>query len=375
VSVLKWSAAQVAEKVINNEELFILDVRNADAFEDWKIDGRKFEYLNIPYFELLDGVEDILPKIPTDKDVLVVCAKEGSSMMVAEMLSEAGRTVAYLAGGMKTWSEYLEPIKVGDLTGGGELYQFVRLGKGCLSYMVISGGEAAIIDAVRFTDAFTSFADDKNVKIKYVYDTHLHADHISGGRHIAAATGATYYLPPKDAEEVVFDYAPLIDGTTVQIGASQIDVGAIYSPGHTIGSTSFVVDNKYLLTGDILFIDSIGRPDLAGLAEDWVGDLRETLYKRYRELSDELIVLPAHFMIIDELNGDGTVAKRLGQLFAENHGLNIKDAVNFRSIVTDHLPPQPNAYQEIRQVNMGKLTPAQDEQTEMEIGPNRCAVR
>ncbi|WP_223554008.1 MULTISPECIES: MBL fold metallo-hydrolase [Lysinibacillus] len=375
MSVLKWSAAQVAEKVINNEELFILDVRNADAFEDWKIDGRKFEYLNIPYFELLDGVEDILPEIPTDKDVLVVCAKEGSSMMVAEMLSEAGRTVAYLAGGMKTWSEYLEPIKVGDLTGGGELYQFVRLGKGCLSYMVISGGEAAIIDAVRFTDAFTSFADDKNVKIKYVFDTHLHADHISGGRHIAAATGATYYLPPKDAEEVVFDYAPLIDGTTVQIGASQIDVGAIYSPGHTIGSTSFVVDNKYLLTGDILFIDSIGRPDLAGLAEDWVGDLRETLYKRYRELSDELIVLPAHFMIIDELNGDGTVAKRLGQLFVENHGLNIEDAVNFRSIVTDHLPPQPNAYQEIRQVNMGKLTPAQDEQTEMEIGPNRCAVR
>ncbi|TQR34231.1 MBL fold metallo-hydrolase [Lysinibacillus sphaericus] len=375
MSVLKWSAAQVAKKVINDEELFILDVRNADAFEDWKIDGHKFEYLNIPYFELLDGVEDILPKIPTGKDVLVVCAKEGSSLMVAEMLSEAGRTIAYLEGGMKTWSEYLEPIKVGDLTDGGELYQFVRLGKGCLSYMVISEGEAAIIDAVRFTDAFTSFAEEKNVKIKYVFDTHLHADHISGGRHIAATTGATYYLPPKDAEEVVFDYTPLLDGTTVQVGASQVDVGAIYSPGHTIGSTSFVVDNKYLLTGDILFIDSIGRPDLAGLAEDWVGDLRETLYKRYRELSDDLIVLPAHFMIIDELNEDGTVAKHLGQLFAENHGLNIKDEAKFRSVVTEHLPPQPNAYQEIRQVNMGKITPTQDEQTEMEIGPNRCAVR
>lgn len=375
VSVLKWRAAQVAKKVINNEELFILDVRNADAFEDWKIDGHNFEYLNIPYFELLDGVEDILPKIPTDKDVLVVCAKEGSSLMIAEMLSEAGRTIAYLEGGMKTWSEYVEPIKVGDLTDGGELYQFVRLGKGCLSYMVISEGEAAIIDAVRFTDAFTSFAEEKNVKIKYVFDTHLHADHISGGRHIAATTGATYYLPPKDAEEVVFDYTPLLDGTTVQVGASRVDVGAMYSPGHTIGSTSFVVDNKYLLTGDILFIDSIGRPDLAGLAEDWVGDLRETLYKRYRELSDDLIVLPAHFMMIDELNEDGTVAKHLGQLFAENHGLNIKDEAEFRSVVTEHLPPQPNAYQEIRRVNMGKITPTQDEQTEMEIGPNRCAVR
>ncbi len=371
----KWNASQIAKKVINNEELFILDVRNADAFEDWKIDGHRFEYLNVPYFELLDGVEEILPQIPSNKEILVVCAKEGSSLMVAEMLSEAGRDVAYLAGGMKSWSEYLEPIKIGDLTGGGELYQFVRLGKGCLSYMVISEGEAAIVDAVRFTDVFINFAEQKNVKITHVFDTHLHADHISGGRHIAELTGAVYYLPPKDAEEVVFSYRSLVDGVTVQIGSSKIEVGAIYSPGHTIGSTSFVVDGQYLLTGDILFVDSIGRPDLAGLAEDWVGDLRDTLYKRYRELSGELIVLPAHFMIIDELNEDGTVAKRLGDLFLQNHGLNIHDEVEFKRVVTDQLPPQPNAYQEIRQVNMGKINPSPDEQTEMEIGPNRCAVR
>ncbi|HEY4624236.1 MAG TPA: MBL fold metallo-hydrolase [Solibacillus sp.] len=375
MTVIAWTAAQVARKVIDNKELFILDVRNADAFEDWKIDGHKFEYLNIPYFELLDGVEEILPQIPTDKEVLVVCAKEGSSIMVAEMLSEAGREVGYLQGGMKSWSMYLEPIKVGDLANGGELYQFVRLGKGCLSYMAISEGEAAIIDAVRFTEVFTKFAEEKGVKIKHVFDTHLHADHISGGRHIAAATGATYYLPPKDADEVVFDYAPLEDGLTVQLGSSKIEVGALYSPGHTIGSTSFVIDGKYLLTGDILFIDSIGRPDLAGLAEDWVGDLRETLYSRYRTLAEDLIVLPAHFMIIEELNEDGTVAKRLGDLFAENHGLNVEDEEVFRSMVTDNLPPQPNAYQEIRHVNMGKITPDNDEQTEMEIGPNRCAVR
>jgi len=375
MTVNKWTAADVAKRVIDNKELFILDVRNQDAFEDWKIDGHQFEYLNIPYFELLDGVEEILPQIPTDKELLVVCAKEGSSIMVAEMLAEAGREVAYLEGGMKSWSMYLEPVKVGNLVGGGELYQFVRLGKGCLSYMTISEGEAAIIDAVRFTDVFTKFAQDRNVQIKHVFDTHLHADHISGGRHIAAKTGATYYLPPKDAEEVVFEYTPLEDGLTVQIGSSQIEVGALYSPGHTIGSTSFVIDNKYLLTGDILFIDSIGRPDLAGLAEDWVGDLRETLYSRYRKLAEDLIVLPAHFMIIEELNEDGSVAKRLGDLFAENHGLNITDEEKFRSIVTENLPPQPNAYQQIRQVNMGKITPNNDEQIEMEIGPNRCAVR
>ncbi len=375
MTVNKMTAAQVARKVIENKELFILDVRNTDAYEDWKIEGHKFDYLNIPYFNLLDGVEEIIDKIPADKEVLVVCAKEGSSLMVAEMISDAGRDAFYLEGGMKSWSMYLEPIKVGELANGGELYQFVRLGKGCLSYMAISEGEAAIIDAVRFTDVFTNFAEEKGVEIKHVFDTHLHADHISGGRHIAEQTGAAYYLPPKDAEEVVYEYTPLTEGLTVTLGASQIEVGALYSPGHTIGSTSFVIDSQYLLTGDILFIDSIGRPDLAGLAEDWVSDLRETLYTRYRELAEDLVVLPAHFMIIEELNEDGTVAKRLGDLFAENHGLNIEDEAEFRKTVTDNLPPQPNAYQQIRQVNMGKITPHNDELTEMEIGPNRCAVR
>lgn len=371
----KWTAAHVARKVIDNEELFILDVRNEEAFADWKIEGRHFEYLNVPYFELLDGVETVLPKLPADKDILVVCAKEGTSVMVAEMISEAGRDAAYLEGGMEAWSRYLEPIKAADLENGGAIYQFVRLGKGCLSYMVISDGEAAVIDPVRFTDAFIHFAKEKGAEIKHVFDTHLHADHISGGRRIAAETGAVYYLPPKDASEVVFDYTPLTDGLNVQIGASHLVVQALYAPGHTIGSTSLIIDDKYLFTGDTLFIDSIGRPDLAGLAEEWVDDLRETLYDRYRKLSEDLIVLPAHFMILEELNEDGTVARRLGDLLKENHGLNIADEAEFRRTVTENLPPQPNAHRQIRQVNMGKMTPNEEEQTEMEIGPNRCAVR
>ncbi|TDK59360.1 MBL fold metallo-hydrolase [Bacillus salipaludis] len=375
MAVNVMTSKEVTKKVINKEELFILDVRNESDFNDWKIEGENFEYLNVPYFELLDGVEEIIEKIPTDKQVLVVCAKEGSSVMVAEMLSEAGLTVSYLKDGMKAWSEHLEPVKVGDLNDGGEIYQFVRIGKGCLSYMVVSNGEAALIDATRMTEIYLDFAASIGAKITHIFDTHLHADHISGGRLIAEKTGATYWLPPKDATEVTFEYQPLEDGNDVKIGNTLIIIHALYSPGHTIGSTSFVVDEKFLLSGDILFIDSIGRPDLAGMAEDWVGDLRETLYKRYRELSEELIVLPAHFMIIDELNDDGSVAEKLGTLFAENHGLNIDDENAFRKLVTENLPPQPNAYQEIRQTNMGKINPDIDQQREMEIGPNRCAVR
>lgn len=375
MSYKAMNSKDVTKKVFNKEELFVLDVRNTDDFQDWKIEGENFQYLNIPYFELLDGVEEILDQIPTDKEVLVVCAKEGSSVMVAEMLSEAGRDVAYLEGGMKAWSEHLEPVKVGDLKDGGELYQFVRIGKGCLSYMALSNGEAALIDSTRMTDVYLDFAEAKNVKITHVFDTHLHADHISGGRVIAEKTGAAYWLPPKDATEVTFEYQPLEGGNDVTIGDTTIHIHSLYSPGHTIGSTSFVVDEKYLLSGDILFIDSIGRPDLAGLAEDWVGDLRETLYTRYKELSDELVVLPAHFMIIDELNDDGSVSERLGTLFAKNHGLNIEDENEFRKLVTENLPPQPNAYQEIRETNMGKINPDTEKQREMEIGPNRCAVR
>lgn len=375
MKVTPMTASEIAKKVVSKQPFFILDVRNADAFADWKIEGENIQYLNIPYFNLLDGVEEIMDELPTDQEIVVVCAKEGSSIMVAEMLAEEGRAVHYLAGGMKAWSEHLEPVKIADLKNGGELYQFVRIGKGCLSYMIVSGGEAAIVDATRMTDVFIDFARDLNVRITHVLDTHLHADHISGGRKIAEAVNGMYWLPPKDAEEVTFAYEALEDGRTLTIGDTTITIQALYSPGHTIGSTSFIVDDAYLLSGDILFIDSIGRPDLAGLAEDWVGDLRESLYTRYKLLSEELVVLPAHFMIIEELNEDGSVSEKLGKLFAQNHGLNIEDEAKFRQLVTGNLPPQPNAYQEIRETNMGKINPDEETQREMEIGPNRCAVR
>ncbi|MFD2707245.1 MBL fold metallo-hydrolase [Salibacterium lacus] len=369
------TAAELAKKVMNQEPLFILDVRNEDEFQDWKVEGKNVEITNKPYFELLDGVDEILDRIPSDKEVLVVCAKEGSSQFVADMLAEAdGGDYLYLQGGMKTWSEHIEPVKAADLTDGGELYQFVRIGKGCLSYAVLSNGEAAIVDPVRLTDAFASFLEEKQAVLKYAVDTHLHADHISGGRELAERFGASYLLPEADAGGVTFSYEPLKDGETLTVGSIETAIQAMYSPGHTIGSTSLIVDDQYLFTGDILFVDSIGRPDLAGKAEDWVGDLRETLYSRYADLDGDLVVLPAHFSKNEELDDNGLVMAKLADLFARNHGLNIEDEAAFRRTVTENLPPQPNAYETIRETNMGQVEPAEEEKTDMEIGPNRCAV-
>ena len=376
MSVKLLQAKDIAEKVLFGELFISYMFVMKRTMKIGKLKGKQVSSINKPYFDLLRWCMIILvDELPREKEILVVCAKEGSSQFVAEQLLHAGfNDVYYLAGGMKAWSEYVKPLKVGDVQGGGSVYQFNRLGKGCLSYMIVSNGEAAVIDAVRTVEAYEDFAEEHGVTITNVMDTHLHADHISGGRRLAEKVGGTYWLHPKDAEEVVFSYKPLVEGSVITVGGTKIEIDALYSPGHTIGSTSFIVDDSYLLSGDILFVDSIGRPDLAGKAEDWVSDLRNTLYKLYKELSQDLIVLPAHYSKISEMDEKGIVRANLKNLFKENVGLNIADEVEFRKTVTENLPPQPNAYEEIRQTNMGKIYPNVEEEREMEIGPNRCAV-
>lgn len=373
--VQQTTVKNLGRKIVNNEDIFILDTRSEDAFNNWKVEGENVHIINAPYANLIDGIDSIEDQLNKEDEIIVICAKGGSSKVITEMLIDAGFEKAYtLEGGMKAWSEHLEQVKITDLDNGGELHQFVRLGKGCLSYMIISDGEAAVVDPARMTEEYVNFAEEQGVKIKYVLDTHLHADHISGGKKLSDQTGATYYLPPKDAIEVQYDYTPIEEGDTVKVGKAKIGVQAIYSPGHTIGSTSYMVDDTYLLTGDILFTRSIGRPDLAGKAEDWVGDLYHTLYGKYKELSQDLIVLPAHYSFAEELKEGGKVWARLGDLYAENAGLQVDNEQEFKKMVTENLPPQPNDHQAIRETNMGKISPEIERQKEMESGPNRCAI-
>ncbi|MEZ0481764.1 rhodanese-like domain-containing protein [Planococcus sp. SSTMD024] len=366
------SAEEIAEKVMNNESVAILDVRSKEDVENWHVEGSHVELHNIPFNKIKESSGEI-SKLPKEKPLYTMCAKGNTSKKAAEYLQNQGfENVISIEGGMAAWSEQLEPVKIGDLKTGGAIYQFVRVGKGCLSYLVESDGEAAVIDAARMIEPYESFAKEHSAKITHVLDTHLHADHISGGRKLAEQFGAQYHLPPEDADEVVFGYEAVEDGTTVEVGKAKIK--AFYSPGHTIGSTSFIVDDEYLLTGDILFIESIGRPDLAGKATDWAEDLHETLYERYDDLSKDLIVLPAHYADIKEMNEDGSVHKKLSELYKQNEGLNIDDEERFIKRVTENLKEQPNAYEDIRKTNMGKITPSEDEQKEMETGPNNCAV-
>ncbi len=372
-TINELSASELSKMIINGDRMFILDVRPPDAFDDWKVEGKNVSIINKPFSELKNNLESVKDTLPKDEPIYVICAKGNSSKKTAEMLVDAGmENIHSVEGGMQAWSEHLEPVKIGDVSGG-ELYQFVRIGKGCLSYAIVSKRQVVFVDPARLLEPYKKFIQEHNLSVKAILDSHLHADHISGGRSLSNEYNTPYYLPSKDAEEVQYEYKALKDDTVIQVGDTSIE--AVYSPGHTIGSTSFIVDNHYLLTGDILFIDSIGRPDLAGKAEDWVGDLRTTLYSRYKHLRDDLLVLPAHFMTLDEMNEDGSVSQPLSGLYKENHGLNIESEDEFRKTVTENLPAQPNSYEKIRETNMGKMEPEEEEKREMETGPNRCAIR
>lgn len=374
MSVKVMKAADITKMILNKDDLFILDVRNSEEYKEWKIEGESVKSLNVPYFELLEGVDTLEGKVPKDKKVLVTCAKEGSSKFVAEQLDEAGYTdVYYLEGGMKTWSEYLHEVKVyqdEDIT----VYQHIRVGKGCLSYMVLSGDQMLIVDPQRFIDVYQEAAKKYNVKITHVVDSHLHADHISGGREIAEKVGAKYYL--MQSEGATFDFEALESHDKIQFEKVKLEVLAIKTPGHTPGSVSFFVNDKLLFSGDTIFVSGLGRPDLGGKVREWANDLYETIYSKVSQIADDVFVLPTHYADLEqEMNEDGYVGDTLGNIRQRNEKMFNVDKELFLEQVEDSVSDEkPPNFEEIIAINRGVESASIERLSELEIGPNRCAV-
>jgi glyoxylase-like metal-dependent hydrolase (beta-lactamase superfamily II) len=374
MSVKYVTAKDVTKKVLNKENVFILDVRNESDFQDWKIEGENFEYLNVPYFELIEGVEPIVDQIPKDKEVIVVCAKGGSALFVAEQLVEAGFENIYtLTGGMKAWSEHLYQAKVyedEDM----KVYQFVRVGKGCLSYMVVSGKEALVVDPSRMIDVYENVANEEGVNITNIVDSHLHADHISGGKALAERTNAAYYL--MKSEGAVLDFEPLEEHNNIEFENVNIEVLAVKTPGHTPGSVSFFVNNKLLFSGDTIFVGGLGRPDLGGKVAEWAEDLYETVYEKVTAIADDVVVLPAHYANLDdEINENGFIGDTLGNIRARNKMMQNKQKEEFIEMVVENANSEtPPNFEEIVAINRGQISATAEKQQELEIGPNRCAL-
>ncbi|CAM3510610.1 rhodanese-like domain-containing protein [Aeromicrobium ponti] len=370
----EMTAKQVAEFVIEKKDLFILDVRNESDYRDWKIEGEKVESVNIPYFDLIDGVGPALEKLPKDKQILVVCAKEGSSKFVAESLEEAGvANISYLQGGMKSWSEYLYKAEV-YRDENVKVYQFIRVGKGCLSYMVVSENEALIVDPSRFTGIYEEEAAKDGVKITHIVDSHLHADHISGGKELSERTGGKYYL--MRSEGATFDFNALEEHDEIVFEEVKLQVLAVKTPGHTPGSVSFFVNDKLLFSGDTIFVGGLGRPDLGGKVAEWAQDLFNTVYEKVASIADDVIVLPGHYADLDdEMNEEGFIGDLLGNIRSRNELMQNKNKEEFVDMVVANANTEtPPNFEEIVAINRGVIKAEAEKQQELEIGPNRCAL-
>ncbi|WP_248897111.1 MBL fold metallo-hydrolase [Haloplanus halobius] len=394
-TVESTTPTELKQRIDSGEDVFILDVRSEGDFEEWHIEAENVTIVNYPYFELLDGIpEDLHSELPDDQRSTVLCAKGGSSELVAEYLDEDGYDVDHLARGMNGWAriyEYQELDVDVHESGSGSLAnrnakhsgdvdatiaQYRRPSSGCLAYLIVSDGEAAVIDPLRaFTDEYVQDTRTLGADLTYALDTHVHADHISGIRGLATRTEATAVLP-KAATQRGVEYErsceTVTDGDTLAVGDVEIEV--ISTPGHTTGMTAYKVGNV-LFTGDGLLTESVARPDLEDpeAAKDAARTLYESLQEQVLTLPEDTIVAPAHVSDSATPNADGTYTAELGDLIDRMDALAM-DEDEFVDFIVADTPPQPANYEGIIAANLGQQAPDDEAAFELELGPNNCAA-
>jgi len=361
------------------EDVTLLDARMNSDYEEWRIDGENVTSINAPYFEFLEDEIDeaVLERIPDDREVTVLCAKGGASEYVAGTLAELGYDVDHLEDGMNGWASIYEAVEVERYDGAGTLLQYQRPSSGCLGYLLYDDGEAAIIDPLRaFTDRYLDDAAELGVDLQYALDTHIHADHISGVRDLDDE--GVEGVIPKAAVDRGVTYADELttaaDGDTFDVGDATIE--AVYTPGHTTGTISYLVDDSLLATGDGLFVESVARPDLEEGDEgapDAARMLYESLQERVLTLPEDTLIGGAHFSAAAEPADDGTYTAPLGDLVAEMDALTM-DEQEFVDLILADMPPRPANYEDIIATNLGRNAVDDEEAFTLELGPNNCAA-
>ena len=373
------TAERLKARIDAGEKVTLLDSRMASDYDEWRIDGENVTSINVPYFEFLDEEidDDVLASIPGDEHVTVLCAKGGASEFVAGALADRGYDVDHLAEGMNGWASIYEVHEVTGYDGAGTLLQYQRPSSGCLGYLLHDGNEAAVIDPLRaFTDRYLADAAELDVDLTYAFDTHVHADHVSGLRELAAE-GVEAVLPAAAADRGV-TYADAVtlttDGDEFSVGTATIET--VFTPGHTTGMTSYLLDGSLLATGDGLFIESVARPDLEEGDEgapEAARTLHESLRSRVLTLDDDVLIGGAHFSDAAEPATDGTYTAPVGELRERMDALSMDEDAFVETVLAD-MPPRPANYEEIIAANLGTNDVDDDEAFTLELGPNNCAA-
>ena len=378
MSLLKsYTANDLFGFLSNQEDMLVLDVRNEEDFAGFNVEGPfPFDMANVPYFDFMEEEDASVAKVSRGKPIKVVCAKEGSAQYVGGILVSHGfKDVAYLTGGIKTWGNMLAPKRINPELDDYALYQFIRPGKASCNYGLLFKGEMIIFDPSRNYDFYQSFADNQNSKIVLIFETHLQADYISGSKQISNTTGAEIMAHAGDFKDASFQYRQVKDGESYSMGDYGPEIRVLHSPGHTLGSTCYIIDDKYFISGDTVFILSIGRPDLGGMADAWSVMLYDTLTNKVQNLNKNLNVLPGHYMDWTEANDDLIFTEKLGKVMDHNAGIyTIDSPKKFTEYIKDNMRKSPEVYDEIRKVNTGWLDVDMDEANTMDLGKNECAA-
>jgi hydroxyacylglutathione hydrolase len=231
---------------------------------------------------------------------------------------------------------------------------------GCLahaSYMLASEGEAVVVDPQRDVEIYLKAAEANHVAIRHIFETHLHADFVSGHRELAARTGAHIYMGAQ--AEATFPHVAMQDGFALKVGKMRI--AALETPGHTPESMCFVItdDEKSaapwaVLTGDTLFLGDVGRPDLSKryTPVQLAGMLYDSLHGKVLKLADDVLVYPAHGA--GSLCGRNMRAERVSTIGTErltNYALQIKSREEFVQQLTSNLPARPAYFLQDAEIN------------------------
>lgn len=350
------------------QPVLVLDVRQAADYADWAIPGSTHvdAYHALKAYDptALDGLV-----LADDRPVVTVCGAGKVSLIAAEQLIARGHTVYSLDGGMQAWSMAWNTAPLPRFDGAAQVIQIRRTGKGCLSYLIGAAGQAAVIDASLDPAVYQALATEQGWTITAVFDTHVHADHLSRTRALAEATGATLYLPATD--RVAYPFTPIHDGTTITVGSAVLR--AFHTPGHTWESTSYLLDDQLLFTGDTLFLAAVGRPDLEAQTVE-ATERAAALYQSLQQLltlPETTWVLPGHTSTPAAFDNHPIMAT-LATVRTAIPRLQLSKAA-FIDTLLAALPPTPPNHQQIVLMNQqGATIPA--DVTPLEAGANRCAI-
>ncbi len=338
------------QRMSRGEAFTILDIRSKSEFQNWQLKGMSLQGVNIPYFDFKENeVNDRL--LPETSHVVLISVYDRAVERVASVLQRKGYRVSHLQGGPFEWDDfYIETtIFVNPRM---KLMQIHRLASGCLSYVLITANQAIIVDPSRHIEQYLTIAEREHAKITYIIDTHVHTDHISGALALLSRTNARYLIAHGEVRQSELPVHFLKQGT-MHIGSIDLHVMILDTEGETGGSTLFVVENLVMLSGDVLTVGEVGIADLQGSAQEWADKLFNVVLRELKNLSDDVVVLPAHFADIQAVNAGGYVGAVLGDLRLGAEAMARSKVLTFFDRPKGFVAALHPVSEEIRDVNLG----------------------